>query len=202
MRSSLLISIWVFIQGLVCTIAQTGHEHAVVVLTSGNFEHATQAASGQTTGFWFVYFGKEGHGTDQQMWRAFAEQEREEKPWLLHAFADVENNPEVAQRFQIVSGPAFILFRNQKMYRFKSPFVTAITPEVVEALSKFSKDGWREVQAEVVPPDHLSGPGTSHSTLLGYVGIATLAAVVLAVVGNWIAAYFKAATPVRPPKLD
>jgi len=53
-----------------------------------------------------------------------------------------------------------------QMYRFKSPFVTAITPEVVEALSKFSKDGWREVQAEVVPPDHLSGPGTSHSTLL------------------------------------
>lgn len=190
------------LQGLAHTVAQTGHEHAVVALNSENFEHATQAASGQTTGFWFVYFGKEEHGTDQQMWRAFAEQEREEKPWLLHAFADLENNPEIAQRFQIVGGPAFILFRNQKMYRFKSPFVTAITPEVVESLSKFSKDGWRNVQAEVVPPDHLSGPGTSHMALLGYVGSAAAAAIVIAVVGNWIATYFKAATPVRPPKLD
>jgi len=64
-----------------------------------------------------VYFGEENHGTDQQMWRAFAEQEREEKPWLLHAFADMDNNPEIAQRFQITSGPTFILFRNQKVGR-------------------------------------------------------------------------------------
>merc|ERR1712130_282 len=136
------------------------------------------------------------------MWRAFAEQEREEKPWLLHAFVDLENNPELAQRFQIASGPAFILFRNRKMYRFRSPFVSAITPEVVDALSKFSSGGWRSVQSEEVPKDHLAGPEESKLKLLGYVGIAALAAVALATVGNWISSYFKAATPVRPPKLD
>ena len=53
-----------------------------------------------------------------------------------------------------------------QMYRFKSPFVSAITPEVVEALSKFSKDGWRSVTAEAVPPDHLSAPGTTNFALL------------------------------------
>ena len=29
-----------------------GHEYGVITLNEDNFEHATQAASGQTTGFW------------------------------------------------------------------------------------------------------------------------------------------------------
>lgn len=48
------------------------------------------------------------------MWNVFAEQEREEKPELLHAFVNVHESPEVAKRFNIEHTPAFILLRNHK----------------------------------------------------------------------------------------
>lgn len=48
------------------------------------------------------------------MWNLFAEQEREEKPWLLHAFVNVKESPEVAHRFSVQRTPAFILLRNSK----------------------------------------------------------------------------------------
>ncbi len=53
MRSHFAAFFVLVVQGLIVhTNAQTGHEHAVVVLNAENFEHATQAASGQTTGYW------------------------------------------------------------------------------------------------------------------------------------------------------
>lgn len=72
----------------------------------------------------FVYFGKEDAGADQQMWRTFAEHQREEQPWLLHAFVDVDSNPELAQRFDIKTTHAFILFRNSKVLKSLPPTVS------------------------------------------------------------------------------
>lgn len=63
----------------------------------------------------FVYFGSENDGPDQKMWNVFAEQERELKPWLLHAFVNVLESPEVAERFKIQQVPSFILLRNKKV---------------------------------------------------------------------------------------
>ena len=51
-------------------------------------------------------------------------------------------------------------------YRFNSAYADSITPELVDALSKFSRDGWRSVREERVPPDHITGHRWSSTALL------------------------------------
>lgn len=63
----------------------------------------------------FVYFGREDAAADQQMWHGFADQQREDKPWLLHAFVNVDSDPELVERFKVRSTPTFILFRDRKV---------------------------------------------------------------------------------------
>lgn len=119
-----------------------------VMLDAKTFEHHTQAATGQTTGKWFVLF--RAHG-EERRW-----QNDMEKVWMdmadkwknkgtIFAYADLEGKNELlAKRFGIQTTTA-VYFVNGMQYEYQED----ATEDAVET---FLEGGYKRVDGAAVPP--------------------------------------------------
>ncbi|PSC76005.1 thioredoxin domain-containing [Micractinium conductrix] len=123
-------------------------------LNDDTFEHVTQAATGQTTGVWFVSFCspsaracKDLAGSWEELGRELLQ--RQPAPIFLTT-VDPHSAPALARRFAISTLPTLLLFRDRKMYRFPGK----LTPDTDAkgVLRRFAEEGYVEVAREEVPP--------------------------------------------------
>jgi Thioredoxin domain-containing protein len=95
----------------------------IIQLTDENFEHLTQASSGQTTGKWFVNFSspKCPHCIKlYPVWNELAEQMKSDpESSVLIGIVDISQNPRLVNRFQIKSMPTLYFFANGGMYHYE-----------------------------------------------------------------------------------
>lgn len=111
-----------------------------VILHDQNFEHQTQASTGQTTGIWCVLFtaarSSDSHADAMRLWARLASDEDKEvrSPTLLgcegsyalhhshcscpfsqviYALVDLDSNKQLAQRFNAVNIPSAVLLRDR-----------------------------------------------------------------------------------------
>ncbi|XP_065340473.1 thioredoxin domain-containing protein [Cloeon dipterum] len=121
-------------------------EPAVRELNDDVFEHLTQAATGATTGDWFVMF----YGTScvecqrlQATWEAVAARL---KARLNVARVNLElNGAATGRRFRVHKMPTFIFFRQGKLYRYPLDKLD------VPSLASFATEWYRNARAEPVP---------------------------------------------------
>lgn len=125
----------------------------VVVLTSDNFEHLTQAATGATTGDWFVemYAPWCGHCKRlEPVWNEVAGSVFEKGVSL--GKIDMTAHPALQKRFQVKGFPTLIFFKGGKMYRFAGQ-------RTKDSLVAFALGGYKSAASEPVPPPPGVGGG-------------------------------------------
>ncbi|KAK9807399.1 hypothetical protein WJX73_000452 [Symbiochloris irregularis] len=95
----------------------------LVELKQKDFEHRTQAASGQTTGTWCVLFTNLDQIAINKAWQRVTAQTREEDASILFGVVDVQDNKKLGKRFSLSRDnlPAALLFRRQKMHIYPKP---------------------------------------------------------------------------------
>ncbi|XP_041971006.1 thioredoxin domain-containing protein [Aricia agestis] len=119
---------------------------AVKELNDNIFEHMTQAATGATTGDWFVMF----YGA------SCIECQRLHAVWegvgaILRGrinVARIDSNLaglNTAKRFKVTNLPAFLLFRLGKVYRYNLP------KNDIKSFVSFAQDWYRNAKSETVP---------------------------------------------------
>ncbi|KAL2607442.1 hypothetical protein R1flu_026015 [Riccia fluitans] len=117
------------------------------VLNDDNFEHDTQAATGQTTGIWLVLFWSHhsvpSRNAEATLLQVYTQMRHSH---LLIAAVNVSSNPRTVQRFDIQKVPVLILFRERRMYTYKGHWA-------VMNIIKFVKGGYESVTAETVPKE-------------------------------------------------
>ncbi len=99
---------------------RTLHDH--------NFEHDSQAFSGQTTGDWVILFNgnnckkckdaKEGIITARQ----YIEEDRPEIQGIVYGECNLDTSTAVRKRFQIKKTPTISIFSRGKIYDYKGKF--------------------------------------------------------------------------------
>mmetsp|Transcript_20798 Transcript_20798/g.37225 ORF Transcript_20798/g.37225 Transcript_20798/m.37225 type:complete len:201 (+) Transcript_20798:160-762(+) len=117
----------------------------IIPLHDDNFEHITQAATGQTTGHWLVLF-RNSQSTRAEN-AAFAVAENTDKQYIV-AQVMAESNPKLMARFKDLHIPSFVYFRYQRMYIYN--FTESSNSH---SLREFAEVGWEDVQSQEVPPD-------------------------------------------------
>eukprot|EP01002_Notosolenus_urceolatus_P006955 NODE_2856_length_1026_cov_196.144319_g2392_i0.p1 GENE.NODE_2856_length_1026_cov_196.144319_g2392_i0~~NODE_2856_length_1026_cov_196.144319_g2392_i0.p1 ORF type:complete len:263 (-),score=75.62 NODE_2856_length_1026_cov_196.144319_g2392_i0:101-889(-) len=113
-------------------------------LEDKNFEDVTQAATGQTTGPWFVEFYAPWCGHCKNLaptWDALAAKLH---PEVHVAKVDVTENKELGTRFGIQGFPTLILLRDGKMYHHSGA-------RELEELATFATEGYKTAESEPVP---------------------------------------------------
>jgi thioredoxin-like negative regulator of GroEL len=111
---------------VVCLIvhASEAKKGAVKVLNEASFEHQTQAATGATTGDWFVMFSDESCAYCRQTSPAFEQLALATSGEGLQVSVAVvscsdDDSQWVCKRFGVRSYPTFALFRRGKMYEYE-----------------------------------------------------------------------------------
>lgn len=115
-------------------------------LTDDTFEHLTQVATGTTTGDWFVMFYTPDCIDCQRMqarWEAVGAHIKSRVN--IARVNKATTGAATGRRFDIGSVPAFILFKQGKMYRYE------IQKYDVQSLVSFAKDWYKNVKGERVP---------------------------------------------------
>ncbi|KAG7670641.1 hypothetical protein Ndes2526B_g00428 [Nannochloris sp. 'desiccata'] len=133
--------------GIAAALVLSAAASALKTLTADNFEHDTQAATGQTTGVWLIRFCTFSSAPCQSMqdeWEELAEEMLEEQIFL--ADIDADASPRLAERFQITTNPTYILLRNRKMYT-KGPSTG------IEELKNWALKDWQQTLDSMVPPE-------------------------------------------------
>ncbi|KAL4425706.1 hypothetical protein ABPG75_009722 [Micractinium tetrahymenae] len=123
------------------------------VLTDDNFEHTTQAATGQTTGVWFVSFCSPSARACKDLggpWEELGRELLQAQPPAFLSTVDPHASPALAKRFGISTLPTLLLFRDHKMYRFNGRLTPDDDPKA--ALRSFVEGGYAGVAAQEVPP--------------------------------------------------
>ncbi|XP_064596408.1 thioredoxin domain-containing protein-like [Liolophura sinensis] len=123
---------------------EAAQEVSTQLLTSDTFEHLTQAATGATTGDWFVCFYKPSCENILAMMDTVAFRMKQR---MNVARVDLTESPELEKRFSIQHCPTGILFRHGKMYRFPPGKFS------VKLIMSFLESWYKNVQAEVVKPE-------------------------------------------------
>lgn len=126
-------------------------QNGPVMLDAKTFEHHTQAATGQTTGKWFVLFRahvEEGRWQNdmEKVWMDMADRWKNEG--TIFAYADLEGkNGLLAKRFGIQTTTA-LYFANGMQYEYQEDATQG-------AVETFLKGGYKQVEgAAVRPPPH------------------------------------------------
>jgi len=117
----------------------------VVVLTSKNFEHLTQASTGATTGDWLVKFYAPWCGHCKTLAPTFDKVAEELKGVVNVAKVDVTENRDLGTRFDIKGFPTVKLLSKGKVYTFKGR-------RSAEELIQFAKGGYSLHEPEEVAP--------------------------------------------------
>ncbi|KAF8069640.1 PEX11A [Scenedesmus sp. PABB004] len=149
----------------------------VVSLRADNFEHQTQAASGQTTGHWCVLFVNGSAAEDplqaaaEEAWAALAGEEAKD---AIMARVDVATSAALAKRFNVTSTPSALLFRDRAMFALRLRGLAPDAGDVAGAVAAFLAAGYEASGGARVPPE---------ATLLS---AALEAAQLLKVDANWM----------------
>ena len=104
-------------------------------LNDQNFEHETQAATGATTGDWFIYFYSPHCMKCKFMspeWKFFAERMKEQQVPVNIAKVDVEANPQTVRRLRVFSFPTYLYFKGGFYYNYTGPVVADSLDAVVK----------------------------------------------------------------------
>lgn len=131
-----------------------------VDLTDDNFEDLTQAATGATTGDWFVYFYQP---TSQKcsdftpVWRMVAKEAKEEQLGVNIAKIDGSKNPETIARFRINSFPSLLYFNKGKYYNYTG------SKDELEILKTIKEGSYTQYNKKRVP-----GPRTFFTDAMKY----------------------------------
>eukprot|EP00243_Klebsormidium_subtile_P002713 TRINITY_DN15506_c0_g1_i1.p1 TRINITY_DN15506_c0_g1~~TRINITY_DN15506_c0_g1_i1.p1 ORF type:complete len:226 (+),score=37.60 TRINITY_DN15506_c0_g1_i1:43-720(+) len=125
-------------------VADDDNPARVLELNDKNFEHDTQAATGQTTGVWFVLFGAPNCPACQAIEKAFRELAQDFEDSAILAKVDVTVNPVTAYRFDIQSTPVLKLFRDRKIYSYTGG-------HSADQFRDFLEGGFRDATPESVP---------------------------------------------------
>uniref|UniRef100_A0A1B6CJN6 Thioredoxin domain-containing protein n=1 Tax=Clastoptera arizonana TaxID=38151 RepID=A0A1B6CJN6_9HEMI len=121
-------------------------EPIVKELTDDTFEHLTQAASGATTGDWFIMFYATSSIECQRLQARWEAVGARLKTRMNIARVNRETTGGVtSRRFGVLETPTFILFRQGKMYRYNIPKYD------VTSFVTFATDWFKNARSEVVP---------------------------------------------------
>lgn len=115
-------------------------------LTDETFEHLTQAATGATTGDWFVLFYTPDCVDCQRLqarWEAVGAQLKSRMN--VARVNRATTGAATARRFDVFEVPAFLLFRQGKMYRYQ------IQKYDVASFVSFAQEWYKNVKPERVP---------------------------------------------------
>ncbi len=95
----------------------------VIKLNDDNFEHTTQASTGQTTGKWFINFHSPNCGHCQKLaptWSSLSKELKEVEEYIdsgiLIGSVDVKDNPKLSKRFEITRLPTLVFFAEGSMF--------------------------------------------------------------------------------------
>lgn len=155
----------VFVIALVlvsAAMASLTENNEVKVLTDDNFEHDTQAATGMTTGDWFVLlyadFCPHCH-------RVKPEFKKLAEKYDVHAtniaWLNCEENPWTCQRFGVQWYPEMILLRRGKLYRYGRK-----SPRTVDGFTEFLTKAEDPEEPVAIPaPYSLLDKGLSYVTI-------------------------------------
>lgn len=127
-----------------CAVASDSD--AVRQLTDDNFEHDTQAATGATTGDWFVEFYSPSCPKCAALEPAFESLARSMRQRVMFGKVDVGANPRVVRRFGVSRQPLFIMFSKGKMHTFSNEMTS-------EKLRAFASGGFKSVEGVAVPAE-------------------------------------------------
>jgi protein disulfide-isomerase-like protein len=120
-------------------------------LTDATFEHDTQAATGGTTGDWFVEFHAPWCGhckTLAPVWSELSAWARDERIPISLAAVDATVHTRTARRFDVRSFPALRLISRGKVYDYNGP-------RSLESLQSFISDRtWMQPQPVVAAGEH------------------------------------------------
>jgi hypothetical protein len=121
----------------------------MIQLTDENFEHLTQASSGQTTGKWFVNFSspKCPHCVKlYPVWNELAEQMKSDpESSVLIGIVDISQNPKLVNRFQIKSMPTLYFFANGGMYEYEPHRSRSVQEFVLFATGDYQRGDKKQV---------------------------------------------------------
>jgi len=116
----------------------------LVVFSDRNFEHDTQAATGQTTGAWIVLFVDRRCEKCTIAEKALLEATTDQQP--IPALVNVLECPKIRKRFAMTQMPQLRLFRDRRMFVYEGEWNAA-------SISAFIQTGWKEAEAQEVPPE-------------------------------------------------
>lgn len=145
-----------FICVLISQITLVRSTPTYLSFTDADFEHKTQAATGQTTGVWLIKFCKscrDDRSFDDPVWRKVS-LELVEQHNVFSGMVDLDQNPKLAKRFAIEESPTYLLFRNRRMFKVQNR--NTVESIVSYASKDFEKDNGVEVPP---PPSFMDGLG-------------------------------------------
>lgn len=91
----------------------------LVALSDDNFEHETQAASGQTTGSWLVFFHTPRDET--MIYGALPEEDFFAEHHIVLGAVNTKKGILSWERFQVKQLPSFVFIHKGKYYKFQKP---------------------------------------------------------------------------------
>jgi len=137
-----------------CLLASISCSHGsnVLSLDFENFEHLTQAATGATTGDWFVEFYAPwcSHCKDiRPKWEALAEELLGE---INVASVDCDKSPKLADRFKVKGYPTLIYFHHGHMFLYEGQREVGPMASFARHILE-KRRGPEGVESERVPPE-------------------------------------------------
>ena len=163
MSNEKLISLITCALVLLVSTNSVGANH-VIKLTDSNFEHTTQASTGQTTGKWFINFHSTscGHCLNlAPIWTTLSEELKSmeyenSSSGILIGSVDVQENPLLAERFHIQGLPTLLFFAEGHMFEYPVGAARSVDEFLKFALDDGTgKGGYANVELKSVP----KGPG-------------------------------------------
>jgi len=135
----------------------------VIKLDDANFEHTTQASTGQTTGKWFINFHSPNCGHCKKLapaWSSLSKELKEVDEYIesgiLIGSVDVKENQILSKRFGISKLPTLIFFAEESMFVYP-PSNGRHVGDFVEFIIGSSSDsdgesaGYKKVERMAVP---------------------------------------------------
>ncbi|KAK2155460.1 hypothetical protein NP493_2072g00007 [Ridgeia piscesae] len=112
------------------------------ILDDTNFEHLTQAATGATTGDWYIMFYQTECRTLLATWETVSARMKYK---INVALVNTESSTTIRDRFDIDICPQFMYFRLGKMYQYLGQMHS------VRALMSFTEVGYKNAAGKKVP---------------------------------------------------
>mmetsp|Transcript_6603 Transcript_6603/g.13133 ORF Transcript_6603/g.13133 Transcript_6603/m.13133 type:complete len:217 (-) Transcript_6603:90-740(-) len=148
-KSALFVFLWIASFVALCVRGDgypLSQQDFVVTLDDKNFEHETQASTGQTTGSWLIWFHR--RTDDSQIVGTPPDEEFWAEHHTIVGAVDVSRSELTKVRFQIRKAPALLFIHKGKVYRYpkedKYPFSW-------DSIKRFVAEDHANVEAEDVP---------------------------------------------------